>query len=307
MTQCEEIVEHILPELESRPSESESKLREDSWMTTEEIRHILQFKYSLSVSSEELEACLITQENKTPRLIRSAKYPHTTMLVRLWVHVAKVGAGSPDLTAMTRTDKPLRIDGIDLFVGAPQVFISYASQDAERAVELGRGLSAQRITAWLYELAIEKDDLIFEGVRAALRRSNVLLALITPFSIASLWVRTEASSATIFGVPVRLAVPTDCVDLVTLLAQGDPVTHWEETRDLIRPLEAIYVQHSTRTRIEKYSERVNGFLPNLLRYAHERPIVIIGAPPRDWLNVFKMVSLETFASELLVNPGAKNG
>lgn len=300
---CEEIIQLILPLLEALPAakdvddrETSLVVREDSWMTVDEIRQSLQESHALDVPAEEIEDCLFAHEKSALRLIRSAKYPHTARLVRLWGHVSKVGQGPAVLPAPSRTDLPSHIDGIDDFVGAPKVFISYANQDREPAIEIARRLSVRRITAWLYELAIDQDDFIFESVREALRRSDALLALITPFSLASLWVRTETTAATVYGAPVHLAIPTDSIDLVSFLACGDD---WEKAEEPVRRLESTYRSLSTPTRIEKYGARVRGFQSHLVQYVRQRAIVTIGPQPPEWRGMFNMVELDTFASELL--------
>jgi hypothetical protein len=168
-------------------------------------------------------------------------------------HVSKVGQGP---AVSSRTDVPNHIDGIEDFVEAPKVFISYANQDRQQAIEIGRRRSERRITAWLYESAINQNDFIFESVQEALRRSDALLALITPFSLASLWVRMETTAATAYGAPVRLAIPTDNIDLVRFLACADDRQKAEEP---LRRLEVTYRSLSTPTRIEKYGARVRGF------------------------------------------------
>ena len=64
MMSCEEIIQLILPLLESRPAakdvdDRESKtsqvVREDSWMTLDEIRQSLQESFALDVPAEEIE------------------------------------------------------------------------------------------------------------------------------------------------------------------------------------------------------------------------------------------------------------
>jgi hypothetical protein len=304
MPSCKEIIQLILTLLESLPAPSDvdnlnssgQLVRESSWMTVDEIRTSLQKSHDLSVPAGEIENCLFAHEKSAARSIRSAKYPHTGRLVRLWGHVRNVGQGPEVSLAPSRTDLPIHIVGIDDFVGAPKVFISYANQDEKQAIEIGRRLSARRITAWLYELAINQNDFIFEGVREALQRSDALLALITPFSLASLWVRTETTSATVFGVPVHLAIPTDNIDLVNFLACGDD---WKKAEELVRRFESSYRSLSTPTRIEKYADRVRGFQSQTVSYARQRAIVTIGDQPPEWRGMFNMVDLDTFASELL--------
>ena len=303
MTMCEEILRRIIPRLAALPPVEEVnqrdegeqlRLREDSWMTADEIRRFLAAEHNLESTSAQIENCLFHYEKNAAHVIRSAKYPHTSQLVRLWGHIKNVHEGQPDLSH-ARIDPPVPIPGIESFANGPTVFISYASPDRALAIELARKLSEMSITAWLYELAIGQDDLIVESVRASLIRCDALLALITPFSIASLWVRTETTAATVFSVPVYLGIPTDNIDLVRLLTHGDD---WMQTPDLIHPLEIAYRQSGTETRIEKYSATVNGFLPILLKYARARPIVVIGAQPAEWQGRFNMTDLGNLAAEL---------
>jgi TIR domain len=306
MTVCEEILARIIPKLETLPSVNELNernnsgkppLREDSWMTADQICRFLEAECAIQTTVSQIEDCLFDYEKSPSRSIRSAKYPHTSQLVRLWGHVKNVDEGSPHLVH-ARSDPPSPISGIESFVEGPRVFISYASPDRTLAVEIARKLSKMRVTAWLYELAINQDDLIIESVGAALRRCDALLALITPFSIASLWVRTESTTATVYSVPVYLAIPTNDLNLVRLLAHGDD---WVQRADLIRPLEATYRQCGTATRIEKYPATLHGFLPILLQYARARPIVVIGPEPPEWRGMFKVTDLSGFGSEL--HPG----
>lgn len=107
------------------------------------------------------------------------------------------------------------------------IFISYASEDRERAKTLAHALESEGWTVWwdrLIELGRPFDDVIQENIDAA----KCVLVLWTADSVKSKWVRSEASEAEERNtlVPVMLEETAD-IPLAFKLLQAAKLWDWE--------------------------------------------------------------------------------
>lgn len=100
------------------------------------------------------------------------------------------------------------------------VFLSYATEDAELAEELQLGLQESGLNVFVAHLDLVAGSAWADEIRSALRASNVIVALVTPASRSRPWLLLEVGAAWALG---RTLVP--------LLA-------WVEPTDLPSPLSA---------------------------------------------------------------------
>ena len=168
--------------------------RHDSWMTAEQIRKFLK----LEITAEQVDERLLVwwEKHRRDSKIRPAKYPSLTTALRLWGHVKRVGKAPKDLEPRN-LGSPVTLEPLEsLPIWAPQAFVSYAFRDLHLAARLRLHLAYQHgIRCWLASEMLERDDLIFEGVRAALTSSQLVIVLITAQSLGSAWMSTELETA----------------------------------------------------------------------------------------------------------------
>ncbi|HSF59480.1 MAG TPA: TIR domain-containing protein [Candidatus Binatia bacterium] len=106
------------------------------------------------------------------------------------------------------------------------IFISYASEDRNRAEELARALSARGWSVWWdrkIPLGISYDDVI----EKALSESKCAIVLWSTVSIASEWVRNEASEAKRRGILVPVFLETIDAPLAFRLLNGADLHDWQ--------------------------------------------------------------------------------
>jgi hypothetical protein len=210
--------------LSKRPPVATGTCRDDSWMTAPEISLALKQVHDIDVLPDAVETMLLCQwrANPTSSVIRPAKYPGENTMLRLWGHVACVGLLPADELQSFRNDVPLELERLQQAPDAPVCFISFAAPDLHFAARVRLFIGGLGIKTWLYAREIQERELVFEGVRAAIERSDVLIALITPQSIASAWVWTECSFATGINRPVVHVFDASNRSLMALLQTWEP-------------------------------------------------------------------------------------
>jgi hypothetical protein len=75
-----------------------------------------------------------------------------------------------------------------------QVFLSYAQDDKPVARRIAEGLRAAGLRVWFDEWELAVGDSIVPRIEQAVATSDLLLVLLSPRSVESLWVQTELSS-----------------------------------------------------------------------------------------------------------------
>ena len=110
------------------------------------------------------------------------------------------------------------------------IFVSYASEDREKAAELARVLEARQWTVW-WDRKIDLGLSFDEAIERELLACRCAVVLWTARSVASKWVRREARSAAkreilvpILAEPVDL--PLEFADL-----QAAQLTSWDSFAD----------------------------------------------------------------------------
>ena len=79
-------------------------------------------------------------------------------------------------------------------MSAPDIFLSYNREDAERAKQFAEGFAAQGLDVW-WDVALRSGEAYDEVTEAALRNAKAVVVLWSQKSVVSRWVRAEATLA----------------------------------------------------------------------------------------------------------------
>ena len=109
-----------------------------------------------------------------------------------------------------RTDPPDEIpQALVLRDDAPQVFLSHAQRDTALSLRVAEALARMAVGCWRFETHIDQRGNIADCVKQALDEAAGLVALVTRYSIASLWVLTELHTCLRAGRTVALVVASE--------------------------------------------------------------------------------------------------
>jgi hypothetical protein len=226
-------------------------------------------------------ACLASLDGDPPiePLVRRAKYPDRTTALALWGSVRWHG---PPWTGHTRTDDPddeprsLRVPE-----GAAGVFLSHTAHDRLLALAIAEAFAKEGIASWRFETDIEYGLDIAQCVRSAIADASAIVAVLTGYSIASLWVLTELHTSLALGQRIGVVLHTDNPILTNLLEsatyphpEGDFDTTVQFSTDAVSLLETHYRRTETQSRGDRYAAQVADFLatmPMYLRSWQPRP------------------------------------
>lgn len=299
--------------------------REAKWRTTEQIANELSLDQDgldrLDRVLREHEArCLERIENNLPpeAVIRRAKYPDRTTALPLWGSVEHHGQpwaeNRPD-----RTDQPDDIPStLAVPDGAPHVFLSHTHRDAGLSLRLAEALAKMQIGSWRFETHIDRQGDIAACVRQAIREAAGVVALVTRYSIASLWVLTELHTCLKAGRTMILVVDADDALLIKLLQSvrfpypdGDFDLSVECAPGILDRLQCEYGLQESESRVERYSSQVRDFLATLPSYlgsvppgATKRlwwPALAFPFPPLGWSGSIKFSRLDELPHRLASN------
>jgi hypothetical protein len=106
------------------------------------------------------------------------------------------------------------------------IFISYASEDRNRAEELAGALSGRGWSVW-WDRKIPLGKSYDEVIEKALGESNCAIVLWSAASVASEWVRNEASEAKRRGILVPVFLETIDAPLAFRLLNGADLHDWQ--------------------------------------------------------------------------------
>jgi TIR domain len=150
------------------------------------------------------------------------------------------------------------------------IFISYASQDREKARSLAEALAARGWSAW-WDRKIPLGQSFDAVIEKALREARCLIVLWSTQSVESKWVRNEASDGESRGILIPVFIEAIQAPLAFRLLNGANLQDWEPG--------------SPHPEFERLLERVSEMLgqpagaaattaapAELLRAGHERPI-----------------------------------
>lgn len=278
---------HSLPDVETRQE------RHESWMTAEQIANWWSGKQGDYWAPRRIDAMLRSWWLARPeaRAIRPAKYPDRDTASRLWGHVERVGRLSNNELQLVRTDRPVEVEALSLTPEAPQYFLSYAAPNLHFAARVRLALGNYGVRCWMFSADIEEEQLVFEGVQAALSASQRVLALVTPFSLPSAWINTEIQTALGHNHDVALVFDGSHPVLMHLLASWHPPQSSEDpfyNGQALSILKAEYARHYPGVRVEKYDANARQFLYGLNYF----DICVYPRRPSGWKGPSKVTDFE---------------
>jgi hypothetical protein len=300
--------------------------REAKWRTTEQIANELgQFDQGSidridRILLQHEARCLGRLEQNLPAeaVTRRAKYPDRTTALPLWGCACTEHRGQPWIgNRPDRTDPPDDIPrSLLLPDGAPRVFLSHTQWDTGLSLRVAEALARMGIGCWRFETHIEQRGDIAKCVKQALAEAAGVVALVTRYSIASLWVLTELHTCLQAGHTVVLIVDSEDALLMQLLQtvrfhDPDGVFDFsvEYDRTIVAKLKADYARQETNSRAERYASQVHDFLATLPSYLGSvppgttkrswRPALAFPHPPPVWSHMIEPLhSLEELPSRL---------
>jgi hypothetical protein len=124
---------------------------------------------------------------------------------------------------------------------ASQVFISYAKEDRGRAEELAAQLESKGWSVW-WDRQIPPGRTFDDVIEEALTQSRCVIVLWSRHSVASRWVRTEASVAADRGILVPALIEEVSIPLEFRRLQAANLIDWHgepDTEELSHLIETV--------------------------------------------------------------------
>ena len=111
----------------------------------------------------------------------------------------------------------------------PDIFISYARGDAPVARHFADAFAADGLDVW-WDDALQAGEVFDERIEAALRAAKAVVVLWSPLSVASRWVRAEATLADRKGTLVPVLIEPCDRPIIFELVQTADMTGWRGAR-----------------------------------------------------------------------------
>ena len=111
-------------------------------------------------------------------------------------------------------------------MSAPDIFLSYNREDAERARQFAEGFAAQGLDVW-WDVALRSGEAYDEVTEAALRNAKAVVVLWSPRSVDSRWVRAEATLADRRKTLMPAMIEPCERPIMFELVQTAELSHWE--------------------------------------------------------------------------------
>jgi TolB-like protein/Tfp pilus assembly protein PilF len=112
----------------------------------------------------------------------------------------------------------------------PDVFLSYTHADREMARLFAEGLEAAGLDVW-WDVTVQLGETFDEATETALRTAGAVVVLWSPRSVASRWVRSEASVALRQGTLVPAMIEACERPVMFELTQTADLSHWRGEAD----------------------------------------------------------------------------
>lgn len=103
-----------------------------------------------------------------------------------------------------------------------QIFISYSNEDRDIARQLAHAINDAGLNVWFDEWELQFGDSIVKGINDALNASDIMLVLLSPHSVQSIWLKAELNAFLVHelrdrAITIIPALIEDC-DVPSLLA-----------------------------------------------------------------------------------------
>ncbi len=112
----------------------------------------------------------------------------------------------------------------------PDVFLSYTHADRDKARLFAEGLEAAGLNVW-WDVTVQLGETFDEATETALRTAGAVVVLWSPRSVASRWVRSEASVALRQGTLVPAMIEFCERPVMFELTQTADLSHWQGEPD----------------------------------------------------------------------------
>jgi TolB-like protein/Tfp pilus assembly protein PilF len=112
----------------------------------------------------------------------------------------------------------------------PDVFLSYTHADRDKARLFAEGLESAGLEVW-WDVTVQLGDTFDEATETALRTAGAVVVLWSPRSVASRWVRSEASVALRQGTLVPAMIEFCTRPVMFELTQTADLSHWQGDPD----------------------------------------------------------------------------
>ena len=110
------------------------------------------------------------------------------------------------------------------------VFISYAREDAESARRFAEGFQSAGLSVW-WDDALRSGEVFDESIERALREAKAVVVLWSPHSVASRWVRAEATQADRNRTLVPVTIEACQRPIIFELTHTADLSRWRGDRD----------------------------------------------------------------------------
>jgi TolB-like protein len=114
-------------------------------------------------------------------------------------------------------------------LSAPDIFISYARNDAETARRFADAFRAEGLDVW-WDNALQAGEVFDEAIEQALRAAKAVVVLWSPDAVASRWVRAEATLADRNRTLVPALIAPCSLPIVFELTQTPDLSCWKGNR-----------------------------------------------------------------------------
>jgi hypothetical protein len=173
------------------------------------------------------------------------------------------------------------------------IFVSYASQDREKAEVLARALEQKGWPVW-WDRQIPFGKSFDQEIEDNLAKAKCVLVLWTRVSVESRWVRSEASEAAARGVLVPVLFEPDVkIPLEFKLLQAVNLCDWHVNVEH-REFEALVAQIADMLGAATPAKTETGADEGTSRYSAEpqRPKIAVPRQPEDQAVAFKQVTTD---------------
>lgn len=279
------LLEKLEEKLKGLPSWKEQKIREDSWITSDEIADWFVKQQYGEFTESQIEDFLVNQwENDKLRNIRPAKYPHSKNFRTLWGHIDKVYPLEKNKIQLRKINPKMYSSQKQLSSDAPIIFLSHSLFDFDYAKQVSKKINeTHKCRTWLCEEDLDVNSFINQEIRDSISQCDALVVLLTYNSLGSAYVHTEIQIAVEKLIPVIKSNDKDIMEVLDAY-EKDPVKP-----DLDSLLSKYKQTEQDKHRIERYEKNAKNIL-NIIQGNQSivlYPDVPLGGTKNKFINLGK--------------------